>query len=139
MLIQYLIGISNCKPQKYKVYLRIITHNKKKQKCSFVEAVIFLEFRRECLDVFKDKGKLYVYIWVTLFYEQMNEKVTDLVCVRAGMPASVKDEVGDVEAALDLESIPPKVQEYARDVLGETPETRVRALQELSDIIYGKF
>lgn len=69
----------------------------------------------------------------------MNEKVTDLVCVRAGMPASVKDEVGDVEAALDLESIPPKVQEYARDVLGETPETRVRALQELSDIIYGKF
>lgn len=69
----------------------------------------------------------------------MNENVTDLVCVRAGMPASVKDEVGDVEAALDLESIPPKVQEYARDVLGETPETRVRALQELSDIIYGKF
>lgn len=69
----------------------------------------------------------------------MNERVTDLVCVRAGMPASVKDEVGDVEAALDLESIPPKVQEYARDVLGETPETRVRALQELSDIIYGKF
>lgn len=69
----------------------------------------------------------------------MNEKVTDLVCVRAGMPASVKDEVGDVEAALDLEGIPPKVQEYARDVLGETPETRVRALQELSDIIYGKF
>lgn len=69
----------------------------------------------------------------------MNGKVTDVVCVRAGMPASVKDEVGDVEAALDLESIPPKVQEYARDVLGETPETRVRALQELSDIIYGKF
>lgn len=68
----------------------------------------------------------------------MTERVTDLVCVRAGMPASVKDEVGDVEAALDLESIPPKVQEYARDVLGETPETRVRALQELSDIIYGK-
>lgn len=55
------------------------------------------------------------------------------------MPASVKDEVGDVEAALDLETLPPKVQEYARDVLGETPETRVRALQELSDIIYGKF
>lgn len=55
------------------------------------------------------------------------------------MPASVKDEVGDVEAALDLETLPPKVQEYARDVLGETPETRVRALQELSDIIYGNF
>lgn len=62
-----------------------------------------------------------------------------MVCDRAGMPASVKDEVGDVEAALDLETLPPKVQEYARDVLGETPETKVRALQELSDIIYGKF
>lgn len=62
-----------------------------------------------------------------------------MLCGRAGMPASVKDEVGDVKAALDLETLPPKVQEYARDVLGETPENKVRALQELSDIIYGKF
>lgn len=54
------------------------------------------------------------------------------------MPTSVKDEVGDVEASLDIDGLPDTVAEYARDVLGETPETKVRTLQELSDIIYGK-
>lgn len=54
------------------------------------------------------------------------------------LPAN-DDEFGDVEADLDLVGIPPQIQEYARDKLGETPETKVRALQELRDIIYGKF
>lgn len=54
------------------------------------------------------------------------------------MPTSVKDEVGDVEASLDIDGLPDSVAEYARDVLGETPENKVRTLQELSDLIYGK-
>lgn len=49
------------------------------------------------------------------------------------------DEVGDVEADLDLVGIPPEVAEYAREKLGETPDTRVRTLQELRDMIYGEF
>ncbi|XP_054284146.1 alpha-tocopherol transfer protein-like [Macrosteles quadrilineatus] len=53
------------------------------------------------------------------------------------MPTSVReDEVGDVEADLDLDTLPEDAQEYARTVLGETPETRVRTVQELSDMIY---
>lgn len=53
------------------------------------------------------------------------------------MPVSLKDdEVGDVEADLDLVGIPPHVAEYAREKLGETPDTKVRALQELRDMIY---
>lgn len=53
------------------------------------------------------------------------------------MPVSQKDDVvGDVEADLDLVGIPPEVQEYAREKLGETPDTRVRTIQELRDMIY---
>lgn len=54
------------------------------------------------------------------------------------MPVSLKDdEVGDVEADLDLAGIPQEVAEYAREKLGETPDTVVRTLQELRDLIYG--
>ncbi|KAG8271605.1 hypothetical protein J6590_059080 [Homalodisca vitripennis] len=53
------------------------------------------------------------------------------------MPTSVKDEVGDVEASLDLDGLPEQVQEYARETLGETEDNKIRTLQEFSDIIYG--
>lgn len=55
------------------------------------------------------------------------------------MPVSLKDdEVGDVEADLDLVGIPPEVAKYAREKLGETPDSTVRTLQELRDMIYGE-
>uniref|UniRef100_A0A1B6EH81 CRAL-TRIO domain-containing protein n=1 Tax=Cuerna arida TaxID=1464854 RepID=A0A1B6EH81_9HEMI len=52
------------------------------------------------------------------------------------MPTSVKDEVGDVEASLDLDGLPEQVEQYARETLGETEENKIRTLQEFSDIIY---
>lgn len=47
-----------------------------------------------------------------------------------------KDEVGDVEAALDLKGIPDDVAEYARVRLGETPEKRTEMLEDLRELIY---
>ncbi|XP_075214507.1 alpha-tocopherol transfer protein-like [Lycorma delicatula] len=52
------------------------------------------------------------------------------------MPSVVKDEVGDVEANLDLVTVPEEVKQYAREKLGETPETTLQTLQELRDMIY---
>lgn len=51
---------------------------------------------------------------------------------------SVKDEIGDVEAALDLQGIPEEVAEYARVRLGETPEKRTELLEDLRELIYQK-
>lgn len=39
---------------------------------------------------------------------------------------------------LDLGELPEEVAEYARVNLGETPETRLKCIQELRDMIYGK-
>lgn len=52
---------------------------------------------------------------------------------------NLKDEVGDVEAALDLKGIPDDVAEYARVRLGETPEKRMEALEDLRELIYRKW
>ncbi|KAK9511078.1 hypothetical protein O3M35_005712 [Rhynocoris fuscipes] len=48
----------------------------------------------------------------------------------------IEDKIGDVEAALDLVTIPDDVKEYARVRLGETPETRTQMLEELRELIY---
>lgn len=53
-----------------------------------------------------------------------------------------EEEVGDLEdvvADLDLVSIPPEVEEYARSELGETEEVKTRTISELQDMIYGNF
>jgi len=42
----------------------------------------------------------------------------------------------DVMPDLDLESIPPEVQEYAERHLGENKDVQTRCVQELQDIIY---
>ncbi|XP_039278551.1 alpha-tocopherol transfer protein-like isoform X1 [Nilaparvata lugens] len=52
------------------------------------------------------------------------------------MPTVVKDDVGDVEANLDLHTVPDDVIKYAREKLHETPENKVRAIQELRDMVY---
>lgn len=51
-------------------------------------------------------------------------------------------EIGDLEdvmADLDLVTIPPEVEEYARTELGETEEIKTRTISELQDLIYGEF
>ncbi|XP_073987406.1 alpha-tocopherol transfer protein-like isoform X3 [Rhodnius prolixus] len=48
----------------------------------------------------------------------------------------IEDKVGDVEAALDLETIPDDVAEYARVRLGETPENRTQMVEDLRELIY---
>lgn len=48
----------------------------------------------------------------------------------------IRDEIGDVQAALDLHSIPEDVAEYARVRLGETPEKRTELLEDLRELIY---
>lgn len=50
----------------------------------------------------------------------------------------IEDKVGDVEAALDLETIPDDVAEYARVRLGETPENRTQMVEDLRELIYRK-
>lgn len=55
------------------------------------------------------------------------------------MPSKVKDDVGDVETNLDLVTVPEDVKQYAREKLGETPETTLQTLQELRDMIYGTY
>ncbi|XKL68217.1 hypothetical protein PGB90_003708 [Kerria lacca] len=52
-----------------------------------------------------------------------------------------EEEVGeleDVSADLDLVTIPPEVEEYARTELGETEEMKTRTISELQDMIYEK-
>lgn len=52
-----------------------------------------------------------------------------------------EEEVGeleDVSADLDLVTIPPEVEEYARTELGETEEMKTRTISELQDMIYGE-
>lgn len=52
-----------------------------------------------------------------------------------------EEEVADLEdvlADLDLETIPPEVQEYARTELGESEEVKTRTISELQDMIYGE-
>lgn len=44
----------------------------------------------------------------------------------------------DVVANLELDTIAPEVQEYARRELGETEEVKTRTISELQDMIYGK-
>lgn len=48
-------------------------------------------------------------------------------------------ELDDVVADLDLTTIPPEVEEYARNELGETEEMKTRTISELRDMIYGKW
>ncbi|XP_024082535.1 alpha-tocopherol transfer protein-like [Cimex lectularius] len=53
------------------------------------------------------------------------------------MPELVyEDTVGDVEADLDLCTVPDDVKEFARVRLGETPEKRMEMLDELRELIY---
>lgn len=44
----------------------------------------------------------------------------------------------DYSVDLDLGEPPPALQEYARQHCGEDPNTRLQAIYELRDIIYGK-
>ncbi|XP_065200309.1 alpha-tocopherol transfer protein-like [Planococcus citri] len=52
-----------------------------------------------------------------------------------------EEEIGDLDdvmADLDLETIPPEVEEYAKTELGETEEIKTRTISELQDMIYEK-
>jgi hypothetical protein len=44
----------------------------------------------------------------------------------------------DVVAELDLGEPPDNVKEFARQHIGESPDTRSSVLQEFRDMIYGK-
>ncbi|KAL1124730.1 hypothetical protein AAG570_001353 [Ranatra chinensis] len=58
-------------------------------------------------------------------------------CIVLGMPEKrLEDDVGDVEMALDLLTIPPEVEEYARTKVGETPDTKIQAIEDFKELIY---
>ena len=44
----------------------------------------------------------------------------------------------DGKPVLDLSEPSQEVMDYARNVLGETEQTKTRTLQELKDLIYGE-
>lgn len=44
----------------------------------------------------------------------------------------------DYSVDLDLGEPPPELQEYARKHCGEDPETKLQAIYELREMIYGK-
>jgi hypothetical protein len=50
----------------------------------------------------------------------------------------LEDNVGDVEANLDLENIPEDVAEWAAEKIGENPESRVLMAEELRELVYRK-
>lgn len=45
----------------------------------------------------------------------------------------------EIKVELDLGEPPQCVLDYARENFGETPETRLRKLDEFRDYIFGKF
>ena len=52
--------------------------------------------------------------------------------------SSNEEDLEDVQADLDLVTIPKEVEEYARNEIGESEDTKCSALVELSDMIYGE-
>lgn len=45
----------------------------------------------------------------------------------------------DVSVHLDLGEPPVELLEYAKENIGEIPDTRPAAVQDLRDLIYGKY
>ena len=52
--------------------------------------------------------------------------------------SGMKEVQVDGKPVLDLSEPSQEVMDYARNVLGETEQTKTRTLQELKDLIYGE-
>lgn len=44
----------------------------------------------------------------------------------------------DFSVDLDLGEPPPELMKFAREYVGEDPDTRAKCIQDLRDLIYGK-